>query len=218
VSTARFTAVLVSEGGGPPPPPASGVAPGGWEWPVIIYTFENTAVRRRVPFFLVDEDGDPATAENDGQPQISKNWGSWVNTTNKLVGGTNGGYYVELTTSEIDTLGVHRLRYASANASERQVLIQVVAYDLYNASYLGVTALATMYSTISPPSQGAPPSAATIAQILSYLYLYWRNKVIVTGTVASVYNDAGDTVLFKLPLSADSEQTTFTKDEIVTGP
>lgn len=185
---------------------------------MIIKASESTAERRRVPFFLVDGDGDPATGENGGQPQISKNWGSWANTSNLLVGGTNGSYYLELTATEVNTVGVHRLRYSSANAAERQPIIQVVAFDPYSATDFGLSSLAVLLNSLSQPSQGAPTATPTLAQAIAYLFTYWRNKVIVTGTYASVYNDAGDTVLFKLPLSADSEQTTFTKDEAVTGP
>ena len=70
--------------------------------------------------------------------------------------------------------------------------------------------------TVSEMAQGAPPGSPTMEQILNYLYRYLRNKTETSGATISVYNDAGDTVIFKASISDDG--TTFTKAEHVTGP
>lgn len=92
---------------------------------------ELTANRRRPKLYLVDAtDGiTPETGEAAGQPQISKNGGAWANTAATLVAIGNGGYYVELTAAELDTLGDISVRYKSANTAEFQMTFPVVAYD-----------------------------------------------------------------------------------------
>ena len=104
---------------------------------------EATSARRRFPVYLVDAtDGiTPETGENGGQPQISKNGGSFGNTSAVLVAISNGGYYVELVASELDTLGSFTIRYKSANTAEFNMDGQVVAYDPYDAVRAGLTAL-----------------------------------------------------------------------------
>jgi hypothetical protein len=81
---------------------------------------EATAARRRFPVYLVDAtDGlTPETGEAAGQPQISKNGGSWTNTSATLTAVGNGAYYVELTTGELDTLGSIAVRYKSSATAE----------------------------------------------------------------------------------------------------
>lgn len=95
---------------------------------------EATAVLRRIPLHLVDQtDGiTPETGEAGGQTEISKNGGAFASTTNTLVAIGNGAYYVELTATELDTLGLVIVRYDSANTAEAQTAIQVVGYGPYN--------------------------------------------------------------------------------------
>lgn len=89
---------------------------------------EATAARRRLPLYLVDAtDGiTPETGESGGQPQLSKAGGAWTNTTATLVSLGNGGYYVELTGTELNTLGPIQWRYKSANTAEFQLAATVV--------------------------------------------------------------------------------------------
>lgn len=104
---------------------------------------EGTAARRRFSLYLVDAtDGiTPETGEAAGQPQISKAGGAWANTTATLTALGNGGYYVELTAAELDTLGVIAVRYKSANTAEFQAPAMVVAHNQHDAVRLGLTAL-----------------------------------------------------------------------------
>lgn len=96
---------------------------------------EATAAQRRVPLHLVDAtDGiTPETGEAAGQPQISKNGGAFANTTATLTAIGNGAYYVELTATELNTVGFIVVRYKSAATAEAQVAGQVVAFDPYAA-------------------------------------------------------------------------------------
>jgi len=85
--------------------------------------------------FLVDSvDGlTPETGEAGGQPQITKVGAAWANTTATLTAVGNGHYYVELTTTEFNTLGYFAIRYKSAATAEFNMDGQVVAFDLATA-------------------------------------------------------------------------------------
>lgn len=104
---------------------------------------EATATQRRFPLFLVDAtDGlTPEIGEAGGQPQISKNGAAFANTTATLTAIANGGYYVELTAVELDTLGFIMVRFKSANTAEFNLTAQVVAFDPYDSVRQGMTAL-----------------------------------------------------------------------------
>jgi len=103
--------------------------------PRIYLQSQTTAARRRFPVFLVDvTDGlTPETGENGGQPQLSKNGGSFANTSATLVAVGNGHYYVELTALELDTLGYIVVRFKSANTAEFNMDGQVSTLDLATA-------------------------------------------------------------------------------------
>lgn len=109
---------------------------------------EGTAARRRFPVYLVDAtDGiTPETGETGGQPQISKVGGAWSNTTATLTAIGNGAYYVELTASELDTLGSFQIRFKSANTAEFNMDGEVVAINIHDAVRAGLTALPNVNS------------------------------------------------------------------------
>jgi len=96
---------------------------------------EGTAARRRFPLYLVDAtDGlTPETGEAAGQPQVDKSGAGWVNTTATLTAIGNGTYYVELTATELNTLGKVSVRYKSANTAEFSGSADVVAFDVMDA-------------------------------------------------------------------------------------
>lgn len=117
---------------------------------------ESTAALRRFPIYLVDgSDGiTPVTGET-GTPQVSKNFGAFANTTNALTEVGNGLYYVELTATELDTLGTVTVRYNSGNVAEFNLSAKVVAFDPFDAN-LG-----------APNLDAAVSSRATQGDILS---------------------------------------------------
>jgi len=97
--------------------------------PSISFTIgETLAAKRRFPLFLVDDtDGStPEDGEDAGQPQISINGGAFNSTFNLLVFISDGAYYVELTVLELNTLGIIRIRYKSANTREFQMPADVL--------------------------------------------------------------------------------------------
>ena len=104
---------------------------------------ESTALYRRFPVYCVDAtDGlTPEVGESGLYPQISKNFGPWVNTSGALEITGSGAYYVELHETELDTLGNFGIRYKSDNTAEYNMDGQVVSYDPYDSTRLGITAL-----------------------------------------------------------------------------
>lgn len=126
-----------------------------------LYTLsEGTAARRRFPVYLVDAtDGlTPETGESGGQAQISKVGGAWANTTATLTAVGNGHYYVELTATELNTLGYFAIRYKSANTAEFNMDGQVISFDLMAA----VAQTGDAYARL-----GAPAGASVSADILA---------------------------------------------------
>ena len=112
----------------------------------FILANQATAAKRRVYFHLVDAtDGiTPETGEAAGQPQISTNGGAWTNTdigTLNAIG--NGRYYAELAQTAVATAGdIIETRYKSAATAECPGdSVQVVAFDLDDATRLGLSAL-----------------------------------------------------------------------------
>lgn len=97
----------------------------------------------------------PETGEAGGQPQVAKLGGvtpAFANTSGVLVAissGTNGTYYVELTAAELDTIGPIVVRYKSAATREFQGVFQVISYDPYDATALGISRLDAAISSRS---------------------------------------------------------------------
>jgi hypothetical protein len=123
----------------------------------------GTAEHRRFFIFLVDEtDGKtPELGEAGGQPQISKNGGSFANTGGTLVSVGNGCYYVELTAIELNTAGHIIVRYKSAETLEFQDVGLVQQLDLFG------TLLKRIHDDVEwirwnlPKDAEAQPDAAT---------------------------------------------------------
>lgn len=69
--------------------------------------------------------------------------------------------------------------------------------------------------TTSEMSQGAPPATPTFEEMVAYLYFKMRNKQETTASEDAIYNNAGDTKLFKSTISDNG--TTFTKQEYGSG-
>jgi len=69
--------------------------------------------------------------------------------------------------------------------------------------------------TFAEPGIGAPPTPTTLIQKIGYLYKFLRNRVTVTASQVSVYNDDASTVDHKSTHSDDA--TTYDRGEFTTG-
>lgn len=70
--------------------------------------------------------------------------------------------------------------------------------------------------TFAEPAQGAPATTTTLVDKIGMLYKTLINKKTSTASLINIYDAAGTTVDHKRDLSDDL--TTYTEDEIVTGP
>lgn len=116
---------------------------------LIFQQSEGTAARRRFPILLVDGSGEKVTGET-GTPDISKNFGTFAATSATLTEVANGTYYVELTATELDTLGRITVHFDSANVATFTLTATVVPYDPFDAN-LGLTNLDAAVSSRAAP-------------------------------------------------------------------
>lgn len=70
--------------------------------------------------------------------------------------------------------------------------------------------------TYAEPAQGAPTATTTLVNKIGHLYKYLRNRVTVTATTISVFNDDAVTVDHKSTHSDDG--TTYDRGEFASGP
>lgn len=70
--------------------------------------------------------------------------------------------------------------------------------------------------TFAEPGQEAPGATVTLATKIGYLYKFMRNRVTVTSSQISVYNDDATTVAHKSTHSDNG--TTYDRGEFATGP
>lgn len=126
---------------------------------------EATAARRRVPIYCVDatDHYTPETSEATGQPRIAKNGGTFADTAAKLVSIGYGWYYVELTQTEVNTLGLLVVRYNGSSTDGSSSLVQVVAYDPYDATSMGMSRLDATISSRSTLASDTVDSAVQTA-------------------------------------------------------
>ena len=115
----------------------------------MMQQFENseaTAARRHIYLHLVDAtDGISAETGLTGVGRISKNGATTAATSGSLVeiDSTNmpGRYYIVLTATELDTDGMVEVRYKAAACAEGVARAQVVPWDPYAITNMGLTAL-----------------------------------------------------------------------------
>jgi hypothetical protein len=108
---------------------------------------EGTAARRRIFFTMVDST-DLHTRETGVTVtvRVSKNGaadaaagGSAVEVDTSFP----GLYYYEATSGELDTVGIFCIYCTGTGCEPREVAVQIVAFDPYDASLLGLTGVAT---------------------------------------------------------------------------
>jgi hypothetical protein len=137
---------------------------------------ESTAARRRMPVYMIDAtDGyTPETGITSPTIEVSKNGGSQSSDAGSWGEVGDGVYYYELTTGEIDTLGVDTVRIIKSGTSREFVdVVHVLAYDPYDAAGLGlsrVDAAITTRSTLTQAqvlSDATPFAGANVGSILT---------------------------------------------------
>lgn len=132
----------------------------------LLQQSEATASYRRIPFPCVD-DTDGKTPETGltfaaGELKTAKNGGAEANAAGTVTEGAGGVYYYEATAAELNTLGLVTLRVVKAGVRGVVVLGQVVPFDPYSATSLGLTNLDAPVSSRSTFSQASLDVAALL--------------------------------------------------------
>jgi hypothetical protein len=162
---------------------------------ILVQQSEATAAQRRMYFHCVDAtDGITAeVGEAGGQSQISINGGAWGNTTNTLTAIGNGRYYVEITAAELGTVGIIEGRYKSAATAESVgTTLQVVPYDPYDATRMGLTALPNANADAAgglPISDAGGLDMDATDSNISVITAFWNVFILTSGTIGAVGND-----------------------------
>jgi len=157
---------------------------------------EATAARRRIPvLFVSSTDGFSPVTPTSPAAYISTNGGTFVATTNAVTLETlaagqsaSGCYYLELTAAEVGTLGVINVNIQSTNARQYNAVIQVMAYDAYAQTNLGLTAI----PAVATGSAGAIPTTGSGANQIAVNGSGAISTVVsVSGSVGSVTGNVG---------------------------
>ena len=130
-----------------------------------LYLNDYSSDRRKVTVWCVDAaDGvTPETGEASGQPKISKNGGSFSNTSATLVAldATTGLYQVTLTAAELDTLGRVTILYKSSNTAVFSVDLEVTPNPFLHdgTAQAGTSGTITLASTAEGSNDNAYDNA-----------------------------------------------------------
>lgn len=127
---------------------------------------ESTAARKRATIYLVDAtDGyTPETGVATPTIEISKNGGAQASGTGTFTEIGDGLYYYEFASGEIDTLGTVQLRCVKSGTSREFVdVVQIVAYDPYDATAFGLSRLDAAISSRSTLDAAGVRSAVGLA-------------------------------------------------------
>lgn len=125
---------------------------------------------------------------------ISKNGGSFAAPTGTITEIGNGWYKLTPTATDVNTLGPLLVHATATGADPVDVEYQVVAYDPYSSTNLGLSNLDT---TISSRADGAYYTADRAAKIDLI-------SAIIAGTGQVVSDSQNDATKFKVSLSATS--------------
>lgn len=173
---------------------------------------ETTAARRRIPVLLVDAtDGyTPKTGQTAPTVTISKNGATAATGTGTWTEISNGQYYYEFASGEVDTLGWIAVNVQKTACRQYNAVVQVMAYDYAAGTNLGLSNLDVVVSTRLPTSSyTAAPAATAIADAVLVRNIAtggdgdgsttertvrsalraMRNKVAVASGVMTVYKE-----------------------------
>ena len=164
---------------------------------------EATAARRRIPVLLVDAtDGyTPKTGQTAPTVTISKNGATAVTGTGTWTEISNGQYYYEFASGEVDTLGWIAVNVQKTACRQYNAVVQVMAYDYAAGTNLGLSNLdATITSRpaataiadavlVRNIATGGDGDGSTTERTVRSALRAMRNKVAVASGVMTVYKE-----------------------------
>ena len=164
---------------------------------------EATAARRRIPVLLVDAtDGyTPKTGQRGPTVTISKNGATAATGTGTWTEISNGQYYYEFASGEVDTLGWIAVNVQKTACRQYNAVVQVMAYDYAAGTNLGLSNLdATITSRpaataiadavlVRNIATGGDGDGSTTERTVRSALRAMRNKVAVASGVMTVYKE-----------------------------
>ena len=164
---------------------------------------EATAARRRIPVLLVDAtDGyTPKTGQTAPTVTISKNGATAATGTGTWTEISNGQYYYEFASGEVDTLGWIAVNVQKTACRQYNAVVQVMAYDYAAGTNLGLSNLdATITSRpaataiadavlVRNIATGGDGDGSTTERTVRSALRAMRNKVAVASGVMTVYKE-----------------------------
>lgn len=175
---------------------------------MLLKRSEATADRRRIPVVMVSSaDGITPTTGltfSAGDIKVTKNGAAEANHAGTVTELTGGRYYYQATEAELDTLGFLMVAFVKAGSKTFNAAAQVVSFDPYDPSALGLTA--TPVTVTSPVAasgtltlvRGDDYFSADLSRAILFSSSSWPNlagALAVTLTVRTVAT-LGDALLF----------------------
>lgn len=178
---------------------------------LLMQQSEGTSTYRKIRFFCADDDSADAYAPKTGltfsagELKVAKGGSiTEANTAGSVTEQGGGWYDYEFTAGELDTLGLVTLRVAKTDVYSEMVQAQVVPWDPYSATSMGLTNLdAAISSRLATSSYEAPSTALTASSgVETGLTLQQAMRLILAavagrrsgiGTGTELYRDYGNT-------------------------
>lgn len=135
-------------------------------------------------------------------------------TAGFLAAGFKQFFNIASPTSTMNTITAVTTTTTATNLTNAPTNGDLTATMKASVTTAATASLAT--TTYTEPGQGAPGVTISLADKIGYIYKFLRNKVTQTSTTFSVYADDTTTVDQKATTSDDG--TTFTRNEIASGP
>lgn len=144
---------------------------------------ETTPDRRRIPVLLVDAtDGyTPKTGQTAPIVKISKNGATAATGIGTWTEISNGQYYYEFASDEVDTLGWIAVNVQKTACRQYNAVVQVMAYDYAAGTNLGLSNLNdTITSRMATFTYTAPPTAQNVWE--------YANRTLTSGSAPTAQN------------------------------
>lgn len=164
---------------------------------------ESEAARRRIPVLLVDAtDGyTPKTGQTAPTVTISKNGATAATGTGAWTEISNGQYYYEFASGEVDTLGWIAVNVQKTACRQYNAVVQVMAYDYAAGTNLGLSNLDAAITSrpaataiadavlVRNIATGGDGDGSTTERTVRSALRAMRNKVAVASGVMTVYKE-----------------------------
>jgi hypothetical protein len=176
----------------------------GFKDMILIKLNEATAGRRRIPFDLTSSTDfvTPLTGQTVALSAIKvyPNGGSEATATGSVVEIGGGLYYYECATGEVATLGQLTVRVNFSGALPYKAVGQVVSFDPYDATGLGLSGMNINLTQTVPIVDLSTKTTQNVGECFSAARAQGAGKWILSGTTLTLYGPDG-TVVRTFPLN-----------------